>query len=226
MSARRWPSWRPRSISTSGCSTTASATPAASAFRRPSACSSATSAPPCKQLAPTTSTPSVYCLIVTRGHGHDEEALYHLAPTRGRLRRHDRQQAQDQADLRGSAAPAALPAEALERVHAPLGFAIGSQTVPEIAISIVAELIACRNLGATIPDYRRRPLAPREARPARRMTPYLAEKCLMATEWCRAEMRTDVKAAVLYRLVEKQACSPISRSGAGTPRVRTPEFPR
>jgi xanthine/CO dehydrogenase XdhC/CoxF family maturation factor len=28
-----------------------------------------------------------------------------------------------------------------------LGFDIGSQTVPEIAISIVAELIACRNLG-------------------------------------------------------------------------------
>jgi xanthine dehydrogenase accessory factor len=38
--------------------------------------------------------------------------------------------------------------EALARVHAPLGFDIGSQTVPEIAISIVAELIACRNLGS------------------------------------------------------------------------------
>ena len=48
-----------------------------------------------------------YCLIVTRGHSHDEEALYHLAPTRGRLRRHDRQQAQDPADLRGPARQAA-----------------------------------------------------------------------------------------------------------------------
>ena len=38
----------------------------------------------------------------------------------------------------------------------PLGFAIGSQTVPEIAISIVAELIAVRNLGATIPEARTR----------------------------------------------------------------------
>jgi xanthine dehydrogenase accessory factor len=35
--------------------------------------------------------------------------------------------------------------EALARVHAPLGLEIGSQTVPEIAISIVAELIACRS---------------------------------------------------------------------------------
>jgi xanthine dehydrogenase accessory factor len=42
-----------------------------------------------------------------------------------------------------------VPAAALERVHAPLGYDIGSQTVPEIAVSIVAELIACRNLGAT-----------------------------------------------------------------------------
>jgi xanthine dehydrogenase accessory factor len=37
--------------------------------------------------------------------------------------------------------------ESLLRVHAPLGFDIGSQTVPEIAVSIVAELVAHRNLG-------------------------------------------------------------------------------
>ena len=40
-----------------------------------------------------------------------------------------------------------VPAEALAGGHAPLGYDIGSQTVPEIAVSIVAELIACRNLG-------------------------------------------------------------------------------
>ena len=38
--------------------------------------------------------------------------------------------------------------EALERVRAPVGIDIGSQTVPEIAVSIVAELIARRNLGS------------------------------------------------------------------------------
>ena len=48
----------------------------------------------------------------------------------------------------------AVPAETLERVHAPLGFDIGSQTVPEIAISIVAELIAHRNLGTAKPAAR------------------------------------------------------------------------
>ena len=47
-----------------------------------------------------------------------------------------------------------VPQAALEKVYAPLGFDIGSQTVPEIAVSIVAELIACRNRGATIPEAR------------------------------------------------------------------------
>ena len=40
---------------------------------------------------------------------------------------------------------------ALSRVFAPLGIDIGSQSVPEIAVSIVAELIAHRNLGQ-LPD--------------------------------------------------------------------------
>ena len=40
-----------------------------------------------------------------------------------------------------------ISSEALDRVSAPVGLEIGSQTVPEIAVSIVAELIARRNLG-------------------------------------------------------------------------------
>jgi xanthine dehydrogenase accessory factor len=93
-------------------------------------------------------TPSTYALIITRGHSHDEEALYHLATTSAGYvgmigsRRKIKMIFEDLV-ARGVAA------EALERVHAPLGLAIGSQTIPEIAVSIVAELIACRNLGAT-----------------------------------------------------------------------------
>ena len=56
-----------------------------------------------------------------------------------------------------------VPPEALARVHAPLGIDIGSQTVPEIAVSIVAELIACRNLGTTELPARQR-LAPETTR--------------------------------------------------------------
>lgn len=41
--------------------------------------------------------------------------------------------------------------ELLERVHALLGIDIGSQTVPEIAVSIAAELVAHRNRDGFIP---------------------------------------------------------------------------
>jgi xanthine dehydrogenase accessory factor len=98
-----------------------------------------------RELAPTL-TPAVFAVILTRGHSHDEEALYHLAGTAcgyvGMIgsKRKIRMIYED-LSAKG------VPAEALARVHAPLGYHIGSQTVPEIAVSIVAELIACRNLG-------------------------------------------------------------------------------
>jgi xanthine dehydrogenase accessory factor len=89
-------------------------------------------------------TPRTYCLIVTRGHNHDEEALYHLVD-RGA----------SYVGMIGSKRKIRLifddllaegiSADALTKVHAPVGLPIGSQTVPEIAISIAAELIAHRN---------------------------------------------------------------------------------
>ncbi len=95
-----------------------------------------------------------FCIIVTRGHNHDEEALYHLAETKAcyvGLIGSNRKIKLIFEDLLAEG----ISREALERVHAPLGFEIGSQTVPEIAISIVAELIACRNLaGQELPFQR------------------------------------------------------------------------
>jgi xanthine dehydrogenase accessory factor len=91
-------------------------------------------------------TPQTYALIVTRGHGHDQEALFHLATT-----------AAPYVGLIGSRRKIKLIFDGLRdqgiaerdlaRVAAPVGFDIGSQTIPEIAVSIVAELIARRNLG-------------------------------------------------------------------------------
>lgn len=93
------------------------------------------------------------CLIVTRGHNHDEEALSHLARTEASY-----------VGLIGSKRKiklifedllqAGLSPEMLRRVHAPIGFDIGSQTVPEIAVSVVAELIAHRNLGEVPAAFR------------------------------------------------------------------------
>jgi xanthine dehydrogenase accessory factor len=102
-----------------------------------------------KELAGKEIDASTYCLIVTRGHAHDEEALYHLATARAGyvgMIGSKRKIKLIYEDLLAKG----VPAEALAKVHAPLGLDIGSQTVPEIAVSIVAELIACRNLGATI----------------------------------------------------------------------------
>lgn len=87
-----------------------------------------------------------FCIIVTRGHNHDEEALFHLVRRPSRYlgmigSRRKIKMIFD--DLRREGIEESL----LTRVHAPLGLEIGSQTVPEIAISIVAELIACRNRG-------------------------------------------------------------------------------
>lgn len=92
--------------------------------------------------------PNTLAIIVTRGHNHDEEALYHLAEKPARYigmigsRRKIKLIFEDL--LRGG-----ISRQSLAQVHAPLGFEIGSQTVPEIAVSIVAELIANRNLGQT-----------------------------------------------------------------------------
>lgn len=85
-----------------------------------------------------------FCIIVTRGHNHDETALFHLAEKPARYigmigsKRKIRLIFDDLRRL-------GIAEEALARVHAPIGFDIGSQTVPEIAVSIVAELIACRS---------------------------------------------------------------------------------
>jgi xanthine dehydrogenase accessory factor len=111
--------------------------------------------PALRQLVESDITTSTYCLIVTRGHNHDEEALYHLARSRAGYvgmigSRRKIRLIYDDLLARG------VDRTTLARVHAPLGLPIGAQTVPEIAISIVAELIACRNLG---PAYVPKPAA-------------------------------------------------------------------
>jgi xanthine dehydrogenase accessory factor len=86
-----------------------------------------------------------FCIIVTRGHNHDETALFHLAEKPARylgMIGSKRKIRLIFDDLRREGISDAT----LQHVHAPLGFDIGSQTVPEIAVSIVAELIAHRNL--------------------------------------------------------------------------------
>ena len=88
--------------------------------------------------------PHGYTVIVTRGHTNDLEALRALAPREMRY-----------LGLIGSRAKVAriydaltedrMPAETLARVHAPIGLDIGAVTPQEIAVSILAELIAVKH---------------------------------------------------------------------------------
>ena len=89
-------------------------------------------------------TSSTYCIIVTRGHRHDEEALFHLAAAPAGYVGMIGSKRKIRLIFEDLAAKGVAP-EGLARVHAPLGLDIGSRTVPEIAVSIVAELIAYRN---------------------------------------------------------------------------------
>jgi xanthine dehydrogenase accessory factor len=109
-----------------------------------------------KQLVQTDVNHSTYCIIVTRGHAHDEEALYHLATTSAGYVGMIGSKRKIKLIFDDLLAKNISP-EALAKVHAPLGFEIGSQTVPEIAVSIVAELISCRNLGGTTEPFSRSP---------------------------------------------------------------------
>ena len=87
---------------------------------------------------------TAYAVVVTRGHTHDFEALRALAARDLRY-----------IGLIGSRAKVArifealeaegMPLECLARVHAPIGLDIGAITPAEIAISILAELIAIRH---------------------------------------------------------------------------------
>lgn len=88
-----------------------------------------------------------FAIVVTRGHNHDEEALFHLAQKELRYLGMIGSKRKIKLILEDLISEGISP-ERLAEVYAPLGFDIGSQTVPEIAISIMAEMIAIRNLGS------------------------------------------------------------------------------
>jgi xanthine dehydrogenase accessory factor len=95
-------------------------------------------------------TGDTYCVIVTRGHQHDQEALYHLADRGARYVGLIGSRRKIRMIFDGLVAEGVSLA-ALERVFAPLGIDIGSQTVMEIAVSIAAELVAHRNREGVVP---------------------------------------------------------------------------
>ena len=87
---------------------------------------------------------TAYVVVVTRGHRHDLDALRALAPrnlryvgligSRAKIKR-----------IYDALVGEGMDADALRKVHAPIGLDIGAVTPQEIAVSILAELIAVKH---------------------------------------------------------------------------------
>jgi xanthine dehydrogenase accessory factor len=88
--------------------------------------------------------PHAYVVIVTRGHTNDLEALRALAPRDLRYLGLIGSRAKV-ARIYDELLSSAIPADVLRQVHAPIGLDIGAVTPQEIAVSILAELIAVKH---------------------------------------------------------------------------------
>jgi xanthine dehydrogenase accessory factor len=95
-------------------------------------------------IARTPLPPHAYTVIVTRGHTNDLDALRALAPRELRYLGLIGSRAKV-ARIYEALTAEAMPAEYLTRVHAPIGLDIGAVTPQEIAVSILAELIAVKH---------------------------------------------------------------------------------
>ena len=84
---------------------------------------------------------SAYVVVVTRGHQHDLDAMRALAARDLKYLGLIGSRAQV-ARIYDALLEEGMPAECLQRVHAPIGLEIGAVTPAEIAVSILAELIA------------------------------------------------------------------------------------
>jgi xanthine dehydrogenase accessory factor len=96
-----------------------------------------------------------YIVLVTRGHEHDADALAVCirkpAAYIGMIGSRRKVAMMREAFVGSGRASE----EEFDRVHAPIGLDIGARTVPEIATSIVAELVAVRRTGGSPRSYRR-----------------------------------------------------------------------
>jgi xanthine dehydrogenase accessory factor len=90
---------------------------------------------------------NTYVIVVTRGHIHDEQALHGVIDSPAKYvgmigsRRKIKVIFEDLEDL-------GVPRSKLDQVHTPIGLNIGAVTVPEIAVSIAAELTQVRRADA------------------------------------------------------------------------------
>jgi xanthine dehydrogenase accessory factor len=99
---------------------------------------------------------NTYVVMVSRGHKQDETCLRAVV-NRGAAYVGMIGSKRRVSTVLRHLAEEGIPVEALERVYTPIGFDIGAETPEEIAVSIIAELIAVRRGGSGRPMREGRP---------------------------------------------------------------------
>jgi len=99
--------------------------------------------------------PTTYIVLVSRGHKQDETALREVV-TRDQAYLGMIGSRRRVSTVLRHLAEEGYPIEALERVYTPIGYDIGAETPEEIAVSIMAEIIAVRRggQGGAMRDHR------------------------------------------------------------------------
>jgi xanthine dehydrogenase accessory factor len=100
-----------------------------------------------RTLREMTLTPSCYIVLITRGHAYDEPCLRVVLPTQAKYIGMIGSRRRIKACFQRFRDEEKISEELLERVHAPIGLDIATETPAEIALSILGEVIKVRRGG-------------------------------------------------------------------------------
>ncbi len=101
-----------------------------------------------QMLKEMTITPSCYIVLITRGHAYDEPCLRVVLPSQAKYIGMIGSRRRIKACFQRFRDEDKISEELIERVYAPIGLDIGTETPAEIALSILGEVIKVRRGGA------------------------------------------------------------------------------
>jgi xanthine dehydrogenase accessory factor len=100
-----------------------------------------------QMLKEMTLTPSCYIVLITRGHKYDEPCLREILHSKAKYIGMIGSKRRIKACFQRFRDEEKITEEVIERVYAPIGLDIATETPPEIALSILAEVIKVRRGG-------------------------------------------------------------------------------
>jgi xanthine dehydrogenase accessory factor len=100
-----------------------------------------------QMLKEMTITPSTYIVLITRGHKYDEPCLREIIHSEAKYIGMIGSRRRIKACFQRFRDEEKIAEEVIERVYAPIGLDIATETPPEIALSILAEIVKVRRGG-------------------------------------------------------------------------------